>query len=341
MSVGQFNHLARIGVAVAACLGATSGACSKDSTQSRAQPTTLTSGSAPPQTFRFAPPDGIEFIREDHRKDEIAIVGAPLRRVDEEALRWKVGIKRKGEQYRVRQDLVHVTLKRDGKSLVDSKVEKGISAELIIDHDGNLIDVKGLEKTAARLRELAAPGSEAAVAQTLTPEYLSDVVANRYRILYGETIGRQASPGSSWTVTNPPGSFVASRKVKVERYEQCGAATCARMRVDFKVDQRVMTDAAVDVVRSYVLSSGGDPSNVRVKSASYGMSGAMLNEPSTMLSHGASFAEVGTVNVAGPSNDIAVNVKGTTELVYKYPSATPPAAQNSAPEPAAEVTLTQ
>jgi hypothetical protein len=323
----QLNHLTRLGLAVTAVLGATSAACSKEPAQAPPEPPALTSAAT--QTFRFAPPDGTQFVRHDRRRHEHAIVGEPLRRIEEEELRWNVAISRKGDQYRVKQDLTHVAFKRDGKVLAEGKVKEGISAELVIDRDGNLMEVKGLDKTAARLRELAAPGMEAAVEQTLTPQYLEAVVANRYRMLFGETIGRQATPGSSWTVTNAPGSFVASRKVTVERQEACGAATCARLRVDFKIDPRVVADTAAALVKSKVHDAGGDPSKVTVRSTSYGMSGAMLVEPATMLSHGTSLAEVGNVTVASGTEELTVEVKGSMEIAYAYPSArvAEPAAQ--------------
>jgi len=100
-------------------------------------------------------------------------------------------------------------------------------------------------------------------------------------------------------------------------HEVCGTATCARLRVDVKVDPRVLTDNAVALVKSHFAAVGRDPSKVSVRRASYGMSGAMLVEPATMLSHGASLAEVGTVTVAGPAQEeLTVELKGTTELAY-------------------------
>lgn len=316
--VRQLEHITRLGLVVTVCLGATSGACSKKAAAPPPESPELTSAAAA-QTFRFAPPDGTRFTRHDRRRQERAIVGAPLRAVDEEELQWKVAIDRKGDRYHVKQDLVRLSFKRDGEVLAEGKVKEGISAELVIDRDGNLMEVKGLEKTSARLRELAAPGMEAVVGQIFTPQYLTDVVANRYRLLFGEIIGRPAAPGSSWTVTNPPGSFVASRKVTVERYESCGSATCAHARVDFDVNPRVMADTAVALVKASVQASGGDPAKVNVRSAKYGVSGAMLIEPATMLSHGASLAETGAVTVAtADQKEVTVEVKGATEFAYAY-----------------------
>jgi hypothetical protein len=322
------RHLNRVGglLAVAAALGGASVACASKE-PSAASPASI----AEAQTFRFAPPNGTEFVRTDRRTREVAIVGAPLRRVENEELRWKVRIESRGDEYRVNQDLAYISFARDGQTLAQGKVPQGISAELVIDKNGDLMDVRGLDRTAEILRSLAAPGKEAEAEQAITPEALRDIVSRRYRVLFGETIGRRATAGSSWTITNPPGSFVSSRTVTVQRQEPCDKAMCARLKVDFQLDPRAVADAAVEVVKSRVIAAGGDPSKVTVRSASYGMTGWMLTEPETMLSHGASLTEGGTVTVADPEQrEITVQVKGTTDISYSY-GAAPSAARPAAP----------
>jgi VCBS repeat-containing protein len=85
------------------------------------------------------------------------------------------------------------------------------------------------------------------------------------------------------------------------------------------------------MVKSRVIAAGGDPSKVTVKQATYGMTGSMLVEPATMLSHGAALAEGGTVTVADPEQrQLTVEIKGTTEIAYSYsnaPSAASPASR--------------
>jgi VCBS repeat-containing protein len=204
----------------------------------------------------------------------------------------------------------------------------------VIDSNGNLTDVKGLEKTAETLRALIAPGKEKEAEQMITPGFLAYIVASRYKVLFGDTIGRQATPGSSWTITNPQGSLVTSRTVTVTGQEACDSATCARLQVDFKIDPKAVADAALNIVKSRVSAAGGDPSKVTVRQASYGMSGSMLTEPATMLSHGASLSEGGTVTVADPTQEqgVTVEIKGTTELTYSY-SRVPSAARPSGTKP--------
>jgi hypothetical protein len=138
-------------------------------------------------------------------------------------------------------------------------------------------------------------------------------------LLLGDTVGQSAAPGASWTIPRKQGSLVLSRKVTVERHEPCGNATCARMRVDYEVDPRAVSDAAVAVVKARVQAAGGDPTKVVVKNSTYAMRGTMLIEPATMLGHGASLDESGTISMTGPSKEeVTVEMKGLTEISYDY-----------------------
>lgn len=320
------RHVNRLGwfIAVTAGLGGSSMGCSKE--EPAASPKT---GEA--QTFRFAPPDGAEYVRIDRRTEEVAIVGAPLRRVENEELRWQVKVDRTGDGYEVKQDLAFLSYTKDGQTIAKGKVSDGVSAELMIDNNGNLMDVKGLDETAETLRTIVSAGKESEAANVITPEALAYIVSSRYKMLFGETIGRPAAPGSSWTITNPPGSFVTSRTVTVQRHEACDSATCARMQVDFQLDPQVLARAAIAMVKSRVSAMGGDAEKVAVRRATYGMTGWILVEPATMLSHGAMLTEAGTVTVADTSQqETTVEMKGTTELSYSYSGA--PAASRPTPE---------
>jgi hypothetical protein len=316
MSLRKVNRVAWF-VAVTAGLGASATACSKE------EPSAASAASvAKGQKFRFAPPDGMTYVRTDKRRREIAIVGAPLRRVDDEELTWNIRVEHKGSDYHVTQELVHISDQRDGRILADGKPPQGIAAELVIDRDGNLIDVKGLDKAAQILGSIVAPGKETEAARILTPDFLSNIVASRYKMLFGDTIGRDATPGSSWTINNPPGTFISSRTVTVTRQEPCDGATCARLQVDFRLDPREVAEAAADMLKFRVAAAGGDATKVTVKHADYEMRGAMLVEPATMLPHGAALNEGGTALLGDPSEtEVTVEIKGSTEISYSYPSA--------------------
>jgi hypothetical protein len=258
-------------------------------------------------------------VRTDRRSEEVAVVGAPLRQIETDELRWRTRVARAPEGYRVTQDLVYLSYTRDGETLLQGEVPKGISATLLIDPRGKLSGVTGLEQTAETLRSLVTPGQEAVAEKVFTAQALSDMVATRYEILFGETIGRPSAPGSSWKLTSPPGSFVKSRTVTVTGHEPCGDAMCARLQVAFQLDPKVVSDTAVRIVRSSMAAADEDPSQMTVKDSSYSMSGWMLLEPATMLSHGASLSEGGTVTVAGADQKvITIELKGTTELSYSY-----------------------
>jgi hypothetical protein len=311
--MGYSNQSAWL-IAASVGLGGALSACSKEE-----PPPASAAAVDRAETFRFAPPDGTEYVRTDRRTEELSIVGEPLRQVDRQELRWRTRVGRSGDEYRVTQDLLYVSLARDDETLLEGKVPEGISATLLLDERGKLAGVTGLERTAETLRSLVAPEKEAEAARVITTDSLADIVATRYKVVFEDTIGRPASPGSTWTLENPPGSFVTSRTVTVTGHEACGAATCARLEVEFQIDPKVVTKAGVDIIRSSMSAAGEDPSRVSVQSASYQMSGWMLVEPATMLSHGASLTEGGTIEVVGAAGrTVTIQIKGTTDLSYSY-----------------------
>jgi hypothetical protein len=319
--VRQHDRLAPIILLASLSLVATVSACSKQPTQASAANVTAAQAQAQ-ATFRFAPPEGTNFVRYDQRREELSIQGSPLRSLAEEELRWNVQIHKSGENYLVDQTLAHASFKHDGQVLAAGDVQRKIAAQLLIDPQGNLRAVRGMDQTAATLEEMAAPDQKAAVHQLLTAKYLTDLVSTRYQMFFGDTIGHGAAPGASWTVQHAPGSMLESRKVTVERYEQCDDKQCARLRVDFNVNPQVLADTAVALVKAKLTAAGGDTSKIAVRRASYGLSGAMLVEPNTMLSHGTSLAEHGTVTIAGAKNEeIVVEKTGSLVVTYAYGAA--------------------
>src|SRR5882672_1082187 len=140
-------------------------ACSTSDVQETAR-----SGSAEmqPASFTFAPPDGTRGVRTEHRRYEVSLVGTPLRNLEEQELRWNIEAKHSGDQYTVNQELAHVTMKHDGETLVDRDVKPGaVTAELVIDRAGNLVDVRGLEGTSKTLQSLVAPDASPAEERAL------------------------------------------------------------------------------------------------------------------------------------------------------------------------------
>src|SRR3970040_2172313 len=111
MGERQLNRFAWF-IAAAAGLGASAIACSKEE-----PPPVSPASIGQAQIFRFAPPDGTEYTRTDRRTQELAIVGAPLRRIDNEVLRWRIGIEQSGDEYRVNRDLVYISFARAGQYL--------------------------------------------------------------------------------------------------------------------------------------------------------------------------------------------------------------------------------
>lgn len=279
------------------------------------------SGSAEmqPQSFTFAPPDGMRGVRTESHRYEATLVGAPLRNLEERELRWNVESKRNGDQFVVSQELAHVTMKHDGETLLDKDVKPGaVVAQLLIDKAGNLVDVRGLEGASKPLLELLPPDARPEATRELSPQSLKALVATRYEETLGDIVGRPTKAGTSWTTQGRSGGPVVSRTVTVQKMEPCGATMCAPLQAIDKLNPRMMLSIADDVVAEYARMVGKAPSKVDVQTAMYSMQGTLLTEPATMMNHGASLDETGRSS----SRDRRSRWKSTCEARRRSPSST-------------------
>jgi hypothetical protein len=310
---------------VALALGAAACSASDEEESARSGATEMQ-----PETFTFAPPDGTRGVRTESHRYEASLVGAPLRNLEERELRWNVETKRNGDQFVVTQALAHVTVKHDGETLLDKDVKPGVVvAQLLIDKAGNLVDVRGLEGASKPLEELFTPGARPEATREFSPQSLKAFVATRYEETLGDIVGRPTKVGTSWTTQGRSGGPVISRTVTVQKTEPCGAATCARLQAIYKLNPRMMLSIADDIVAEYARMIGRAPSKVDVQTAMYSMQGALLTEPATMLSHGASLDETGKILFEGPKKQMEIDLQGKTEISFEY--AKPVASQPVAP----------
>jgi hypothetical protein len=331
--VGSFVVTAALALGAAACAEEQQQQQPRAATSPPPTPTSETQPSAgqvaaAPQTFTMMPPSGTKFTRIERRRFEAALVGTPLTRRHEEELTWKVSIDQSGDQYIMTQQLARATFKRDDKMTLDADFAgtKLISAQLVIDRAGNLVDIRGLDDTATTLKTLKRIGVNELQDMDMSPEGLKALVATRYSLQAGEIVGRPTKQGSTWTIPGQPNGPVTSRTITVEGMQTCGSTSCARLREDVKLDPTWISTVASDVVKERVRAMGGDPSKVRVKTAMESMTGTMVIEPATMLSHEASLDDAGKAMFEGPNRTFEVALRGTTRFSYDYEKAQPPVA---------------
>jgi hypothetical protein len=326
-------------VAASSVVGVLLGAagCSMSDEQETARPA---SAEMQPQSFTFAPPDGASGVRTDRRRYEVSLVGTPLRNLEEQELRWNVQSKHTGDEFTVKQELAHVTMKHDGETVVDADVDPGaVVAQIIIDKAGNLVDVRGLDGTSKMLPALATPGTRPEAARALSSQSLKALVATRYEQTLGDVVGRPTKVGSSWTTPGRSGGPVISRTVTVEKIEPCGPTMCASLEAVYKLNPRTMLSTAEEIVADYARWAGKTPSKMNVQAAMYSMEGTLLTEPATMMNHGATLDESGKILFEGPKHQMEIDLVGKTDVSFEYTkpvasvAATPPA--ESAPGAAA------
>lgn len=276
---------------------------------------------AAPAKFTLAPPVGTSFVRTEKRSFQSSLVGTPIARRDEQVLRWQVDVGVSGDRYLISQKLTHLTMKHNDATVIDADVTgDAVSAQLLVDRGGHLVDVRGLDKTSKTLRALAGPGAKLDKVQeyALSPAGLKELVTMRYNVLTGDIAGRPATPAASWTVKGSPKAPVISKTLTVERIEPCGNTQCARIRADIDLDAVAVFNIADDLVKRRMREIGGDASKTQVQSSTYSMAGAFLIEPATMLSHGATLAENGRFVVAVGKQNLEVTLTGSTEYTYDY-----------------------
>ncbi len=274
---------------------------------------------AAPANFTFAPPSGTRYTRTERRRYDSSLVGTPLTARREQELRWQVSVDRSGDQYMVTQQLTHLMVKRNDETVLDADVPaNAISAQLVIDRAGNLVDVRGLDNTSFNLQSLARAGFDELENRELSPQGLKGLVAMRYNVLTGDIVGHPAKPGSTWTIPGRPNSPVTSRTMTVDGMQTCGTATCARLRVDLKLDPSQISAAANQLVKTRVQQAGGDASKVRVQDAMSSLAGSIVTEPATMLNHEASMSDNSHVTVIAPDRNYELVVRGMTQYLYEY-----------------------
>lgn len=306
------------GPGVLLALGLAAGACSIGEEPLGARGAAEMQGNS----FTFAPPDGTRGVRTERRRYEIALVGTPLRDLEEEELRWNIAAhapRGANQPFTIDQELTHVTMKHDGETFVDRDIQPGtVKAQLLVDRAGNLVDVRGLDDASKTLRSLVSPEQAPVAARAFSTQNLEALVATRYEETVGDVVGRPDKVGSSWTTQAEPGRAVVSRTVSVQSLEPCGGATCARLRADYKLDPHILVALAGEIVRDYARWSGQAPSKMNTQAALYSVEGTLLTEPATMVNHNAALDESGKVLFAGPKRQMEIDLTGKTEISFDY-----------------------
>jgi hypothetical protein len=291
------------------------------SSTSTTSATQLTQQVAEGATFKFAPPVGTQFTRTEKRRYEASLAGTPISRREEQELRWMVNVGKSGDQYIINQQLAHITMKHNDDTWLDADVQpKSLSAQLVVDRAGNLVDVRGLENSSAILRTLVTRKIDRLQEAALTPDGFKALVAMRWDALAGDIAGRPVAPGRSWTVQGRPKSPIVSRTFTVERLEVCDSKTCAKLREDIKLDPAMMTQIAGDLMSRRVKELGGNPSKINPEATMYTMSGTVVTEPDTMLIHDASLNENGRIVASAGGTGFEVVLNGMTQYTYEYPN---------------------
>lgn len=277
-----------------------------------------------PPTFRFWAPDGTRFTWTERRSFDAVLIGTHLADRDDSELRWDVSMRPStNDTTIIDQRLVRVSFEHNGRTVVSGAPDALV--ELVVDPEGTLESVSGLEAASRALRGLAAaPVSEALVARMFSPAALGTLVRTRARLMLGDVIGRPTREGATWIVPRRPDGNARFTRYTVERTQPCEAApegqptTCQLLRVWIDVDPRAADAIAGPLLEQDAREQGRPAPSFSEWGGGYTLWGSMLVQPATLLPGGASFRESGQISVTAGGETRQVQLHALTEDQFAY-----------------------
>jgi hypothetical protein len=233
---------------------------------------------------------------------------------------WNIGVGKDGDNTLVTQQLQRLSVRVNGADVVDGERVPGnnISVDLVVDREAKVLDVRGTEKAAALLNDLARPGQDAGE-PIFTTEVVKEIAVARFEMVVRDLVGHPTAPGSTWTVPDDDPA-VKKKTLTVDRLEACGSATCARVSAQYEVDSQAASRRAMRSAEAFLLRNGVNPSQTEILDTSFDAHDELQVEPSTLIDHAATFSQTSRVTFAGAKGQpIQVEFKAALEQSAVFP----------------------
>jgi len=272
-------------------------------------------------TFTFAPRIGSKFRHVMTRAQELAIVGTPLRQVEEWKLTWDVELSAEQDAVLMRATLVTLGLSVNGATVLagDEVTSKQAFVEILMDSTGHVIDVRRTQTLTDAIVSVARPEAAEVVRGIFHPEALRYHFAVLAAERTADLVGHPAAVGSSWEIdaaADAPGA--ATRTLRVTAEEKCATFTCVKVARETRIAPEIVWESAKAQVADYVSSQGGDPAAVKLEKADVELVDEMLVEPATLQFHSASFDQAATITVGAPSGQLTVKSSLKRTSSYEF-----------------------
>lgn len=272
-------------------------------------------------TFRYAPRIGSQFRHVMTRERGVAIVGTPLRQLEQWKITWWVTLSEENGATLMHADLKGLEFAVNGAQVLVGNEVLATNAfvEILIDSFGRVIDVRRTETLTEAIVSVARPEAAAAVRGSFDPQMLRYHFASLVEERTHDIVGRPAHDGATWEIeADPAYPGVTTRKLEVKGSEPCGPVTCLIVERRTHVAPQIVWEAARSEVSSYVQSQGGDPAQLELQGANVELSDVLFVEPDTLQFHGAVFSQNATITVATPSGPLTVLTELRRTSSYEF-----------------------
>lgn len=186
-------------------------------------------------TFTFAPKDGVTCIQKLITTKE-KMLGPAGTQLDESISTTRITMKRTNEGWDVIGEPIKAVIKRNGQVINHPIVNllSNITTTYKLDNDGNLIDIKGLEKVTESINSQFPPQVAKQLAPMLNPDLLKRKEAAEWNGRIGDYLGKKVSIGDVWesevpfTLANGT-ELIYRNKIYFSERVSCGKSTCVRI----------------------------------------------------------------------------------------------------------------
>jgi hypothetical protein len=275
-------------------------------------------------TFRFNPPDGIEFLQ-TLTITKVQEIGELRKQTDVNVSKAQIVIRKKPDGYTATAKLLSIVMTRDGKPFNNPVMSVMADLEVTyeFDKEGRLTAVRGFDVLKSRIQDRFDPQMAMALSAFLTEEAMVNKEEAEWNGRIGNFIGRTVELGDVWTDTEefplPMGKTAAFHTAtKFAEEKKCGGSNC--LRVEFFYHSK---PAALEKLVGKTLSELSKAAGAEVEAEVSGMeiagSGERLIDPDTMLIYAERIERTVKAQMDVPEHgNVAAVTKETREYEFDY-----------------------
>ena len=287
---------------------------------------TTSPGAAETISFRFAPPDGTNYVQTLVTVRERDLEGMQ-KQVDRSEAQTAFSIKHDGAGYRIAATPMSLRLTRNDQVVQDpvSSLLQGMVVTYVIDRDGHLKELRGYETLAEKMQATLPPEIAKALAPLLNEKTLVARETAEYNGRIGDFAGKEFTVGEStdsevlYGLPNGK-SLKYYMRTTVKGLEACPPGRCARIEVSYNSDASALGKSVVDATAGLVKAApGGDAALPTSVSSKVSGSASRLIDPNTMLLYGEKLSRSVSMLLDVPGKgEVPSHLSETREYTFSY-----------------------